>query len=111
MKKKEKSFSLSEMLKFVKRFVETGRLEDHPRSGRASLTEGRVSAVESVIEDKAAESSTGCCSAHGTGKILGQFESSIRHIFHKVLDLYPYKLGSLHQIKPIDIDTRESFAK
>ena len=40
-----------------------GHLEDLPRSGRPSLKEGSIAALENVMDDMAAESSMGSSSA------------------------------------------------
>ena len=111
IKEKKGPISLSGILKLVKRFEETGCLEDRPRSGRPSLGEERVTAVQRVMEDMAAGSSKGSSSAREAGKILGMPESSIRRILHGILQMYPYKLQLLHDIMPADIAARESFAK
>lgn len=39
-----------ELEKFIKRFEETGSLEDRPRNGRPSLVDGRITAVETIIK-------------------------------------------------------------
>lgn len=48
----------------VKRFEESGSLEDRPRTGSHSLARGRITAGQTTMNDLAAESSTMCSIAH-----------------------------------------------
>ena len=51
LEKRKGPILLSGILKLVKRFEETGRLEDRPQSGRSSLKEEFVADVQSLMED------------------------------------------------------------
>ena len=70
------------ILNLVRRLEETWSLEDH----------------QSVMEDLAAETSTGSCSAREAERRMGISETSIRRILHGMLDLYLYKIQALHQL-------------
>lgn len=85
-------------------------MEDRPRSGRPALRADRVHVVQSVMEDMAAETSTGSSSAREAERRTGIPEASIRRILHGMLDLYPYKIQTLHQLLPADTDARQKFA-
>lgn len=65
-------------LNLLRRFEETGALEDRPQSDiRPSLSADRVYVVESVIGKLATQTSTGSGNAHDAGKMTGIPESSI----------------------------------
>ncbi|GBM43641.1 hypothetical protein AVEN_225166-1 [Araneus ventricosus] len=72
-------------MKPVQRFQETGLFERHPRSCRPSLTEGRVTTVQRVMQEIASKSSAGNSNFCEAGKTLWLPESSIRRILHKIL--------------------------
>ncbi|GFV49421.1 DUF4817 domain-containing protein [Trichonephila clavipes] len=81
------------LLKLVKRFEETGKLEDRTRAGRPCLKEARTS------------------SAREAARRLGLPPSSVRNILRRILQLYPCKLQSFHEILQADTAQREAFAK
>ncbi|GBM02257.1 hypothetical protein AVEN_108806-1 [Araneus ventricosus] len=110
LKAYKRPISLKTILNLLRRFEETGSLEDRPRSGRLSLNAVRVHVVESVMEELASETSTGSSSAREAGRITGLTESSIRRILHGILNLHPYKIQALHQLLPADFDERQNFA-
>lgn len=110
LKAQKSPISLNGILNLVRRFEETGSLEDRPRSGRPALRADRVHVVESVMEDMAAETSTGSSSAREAQRRTGIPEPSIRRILHGMLDLYPYKIQALHKLLPADTGARQNFA-
>ena len=55
-----------------------------------------VHVVQSVIEDLAAETSTGSSNAREAERKTGIPERSIQRILHGMLDLHPYKIEALH---------------
>ncbi|GFS69054.1 hypothetical protein NPIL_693841, partial [Nephila pilipes] len=61
------------------------------------------------METLASESAAGTSSAREAGRRLGLPPSSIRNILHEVLNQYPYKLQSCHELLPSDIVEREAF--
>lgn len=89
---------------FSMRFKETENIEDRQRSGRPCFGGDRVHFVKSVMEKMTAKISTRCSSAREPERIKKILESSIRCVFHEVLCLYPYKIQTLHQLLPADID-------
>ncbi|GFU89422.1 DUF4817 domain-containing protein [Trichonephila clavipes] len=86
--------------KFVKRFEETGKLEDRARA---------CIAVE--MEAIASEAASGTSSAREAARRLGLPPSSVDNILRQILQLYPYKLQSCHELLPADTAQREAFAK
>ena len=78
LKKKNGPISLSEILKLVKHFKETRRLEDRLRSGRPSLRYGRITVAQSVMEEMEAESSA---ESRNVVK-LGRFREFLNHQFN-----------------------------
>ncbi|GFW38015.1 hypothetical protein TNCV_4632161 [Trichonephila clavipes] len=52
------------LLKFVKRFEETGKLEDRARAGRPCLKEARAPCIAIEMEAIASEAASGTSSAH-----------------------------------------------
>ncbi|GFW83980.1 DUF4817 domain-containing protein [Trichonephila clavipes] len=99
------------LLKFVKRFEETGKLEDRARAGRPCLKEARVPCIAVEMEAIASEAASGTNSAREAARRLGLPPSSVRNILRRILQLYPYKLQSCHELLPADTAQREAFAK
>ncbi|GFT57178.1 DUF4817 domain-containing protein [Trichonephila clavipes] len=99
------------LLKFVKRFEETGKLEDRAQAGRPCLKEARTPCIAVEMEAIAFEAASGTSSAREAARRLGLLPSSVRNILRRILQLYPYKLQSCHKLLPADTAQRESFAK
>ncbi|GFX93688.1 DUF4817 domain-containing protein [Trichonephila clavipes] len=99
------------LLKFVKRFEETGKLEDRARAGRPCLKEARVPCIAVEMEAIASEAASGTNSAREAARRLGLPPSSVRNILRRILQLYPYKLQSCHELLPANTAQREAFAK
>jgi hypothetical protein len=99
------------LIKLVQRFEETGMLEDRVRAGRPRLREARAPRVAAEIETLATDSTAGTSSAREAARRLGLSPSSVRNILHGILDLYPYRLQSCHEILPTDTVLREEFAR
>ena len=66
--------------------------------------------VQSVMEDLAAEISTGSISARLAERRTRIPEPSIRRILNGILDLYPYKIQALHQLLQADTGGRQNIA-
>ncbi|GFX18162.1 DUF4817 domain-containing protein [Trichonephila clavipes] len=101
----------SGLLKFVKRFEETGKLEDRARAGRPCLKEARAPCIAVEMEAIASEAASGTNSAREAARRLGLPSSSVRNILRRILQLYPYKLQSCHELLPADTAQKEAFAK
>ncbi|GFT44642.1 DUF4817 domain-containing protein [Trichonephila clavipes] len=99
------------LLKFVKRFEETGKLEDRARAGRPCLKEARAPCIAVEMEAIASEAASGTNSAREAARRLGLPPSSVRNILRRNLQLYPYKLQSCHELLPADTAQREAFVK
>ncbi|GFV90809.1 DUF4817 domain-containing protein [Trichonephila clavipes] len=99
------------LLKLVKRFVETGKLDDRARAGRPCLKEERAPCIAVEMEAIASEAASGTSSAREAARRLGLPPSSVRNILRRILQLYPYKLHSCHKLLPADTAQREVFAK
>ncbi|GFV89762.1 DUF4817 domain-containing protein [Trichonephila clavipes] len=99
------------LLKLVKRFEETGKLEDRARAGRPCLKEERAPCIAVEIEAIASEAASGTSSAREAARRLGLPPSSVHNILRRILQLYPYKLQSCHELLPADTAQREAFAK
>ncbi|GFY44389.1 uncharacterized protein TNIN_108661 [Trichonephila inaurata madagascariensis] len=65
------------------------------------------------METLTSESAAGTSSAQEAGRYLGLPPSSICNIFHGVLNQYPYKVQSCHELLPSDTieREREAFAR
>ncbi|GFT32486.1 uncharacterized protein TNCV_4484771 [Trichonephila clavipes] len=103
--------TLAGLLKLVKRFEETGKLEDRARAGRPCLKETRVPCIAVEMEAIASEAALGTNSAREAARRLGLPPSSVRNILRRILQLYPYKLQSCHDLLQADTAQREVFAK
>ncbi|GFT00321.1 DUF4817 domain-containing protein [Trichonephila clavipes] len=101
----------ADLLKLVKRFEETGKLEDRARAGRPCLKEARAPCITVEMESIASEAASGTSSARKAARRLGLPPSSVRSILRRILQLYPYKLQSCHELLPADTAQREAFAK
>ncbi|GFW88204.1 DUF4817 domain-containing protein [Trichonephila clavipes] len=99
------------LLKLVKRFEETGKLEDRARAGRPCLKEARAPCIAVEMETIASEAASGTSSAREAARRLGLPPSSVHNILRRILQLYPYKLQSCHELLPADTAQREAFAK
>ncbi|GFV21020.1 DUF4817 domain-containing protein [Trichonephila clavipes] len=99
------------LLKLVKRFEETGKLEDRARAGRPCLKEAHAPCIAVEMEAIASEAASGTSRAREGARRLGLPPSSVRNILHRILQLYPYKLQSCHELLPADTTQREAFAK
>ncbi|GFX20691.1 DUF4817 domain-containing protein [Trichonephila clavipes] len=99
------------LLKLVKRFEETEKLEDRARAGRPCLKEARAPCIAVEMEAIASEAASGTISAREAARRLGLPPSSVRNILRQILQLYPYKLQSCHELLPVDTAQREAFAK
>ncbi|GBM26491.1 hypothetical protein AVEN_260248-1 [Araneus ventricosus] len=62
------------------------------------------------MDELAAEISTGSSSGREAGKVTGIPESPMRRLLHGSLNLYPYKIQTLHQLLHVDFDERQNFA-
>ncbi|GFX51910.1 DUF4817 domain-containing protein [Trichonephila clavipes] len=110
-KKCEGPLTPAGLLKLVKRFEETGKLEDRARAGRPCLKEARAPCIAVGIEAIASEAASGTSSAREAARRLGLPPSSVRNILRRILQLYPYKLQSCHELLTADTAQREAFAK
>ncbi|GFY01146.1 uncharacterized protein TNCV_5076131 [Trichonephila clavipes] len=63
------------------------------------------------MEAIASEAASGTNSAREAARRLGLPPSSVRNILRRILQLYPYKLQSCHELLPADTAQREAFAK
>ncbi|GFX48203.1 DUF4817 domain-containing protein [Trichonephila clavipes] len=99
------------LLKLVKRFEETGKLEDRAQAGRPCLKEARAPCIAVKMEAIASEAASGTSSAREAASRLGLPPSSVSNILRRLLQLYPYKLQSCHELLPADSAQREAFAK
>ncbi|GFW33218.1 hypothetical protein TNCV_2858961 [Trichonephila clavipes] len=80
------------LLKLVKRFEETGKLEDRARAERPCLKEARALCIAVEMEAIASEAASGTSSAREAARRLGLPPSSVRNILRRILQLYPYRL-------------------
>ncbi|GFW63730.1 DUF4817 domain-containing protein [Trichonephila clavipes] len=63
------------------------------------------------MEAIASEAASGTSSAREAARRLGLPPSSVRNILRRILQLYPYKLQSCHELLPADTAQRKAFAK
>ncbi|GFX22987.1 DUF4817 domain-containing protein [Trichonephila clavipes] len=99
------------LLKLVKSFEETGKLEDQARAGRPCLKEARAPCIVVEMEAIASKAASWTSRAREAARRLGLPPSSVRNILHRILQLYPYKLQSCHELLQADTVQRKAFAK
>ncbi|GFV60174.1 DUF4817 domain-containing protein [Trichonephila clavipes] len=90
---------------------ETGKLENRARAGRRCLKEERAPCIAVEMEAIASEAASGTSSAREAARRLVLPPSSVRNILRRILQLYPYKLQSCHELLPADTAQREAFVK
>ncbi|GFV60390.1 hypothetical protein TNCV_3470251 [Trichonephila clavipes] len=73
------------LLKLVKRFEETGKLEDQPRAGRPCLKEARAPCIAVEMEAIETEAASGTSSASEAARRLGLPPSFVRNILRRIL--------------------------
>ncbi|GFT78194.1 uncharacterized protein TNCV_3098041 [Trichonephila clavipes] len=73
--------------------------------------EERAPCIAVEMEAIASEAASGTSSAREAARRLGLPPSSVRNILRRILQLYPYKLQSCHELLPADTAQREAFAK
>ncbi|GFU95403.1 DUF4817 domain-containing protein [Trichonephila clavipes] len=69
------------LLKLVKRFEETGKLEDRARAGRPCLKEARAPCIAVEMEAIASEAASGTSSAREAARRLGLRDHHLSAIF------------------------------
>ncbi|GFX83343.1 DUF4817 domain-containing protein [Trichonephila clavipes] len=99
------------LLKLVKRFEKTGKLEDRTRAGRPCLKKERAPGIAVEMEAIASEAASMTSSAREAARRLGLPPSCVSNILRRILQLYPYKLQSCHELLPPDTAQRQAFAK
>ncbi|GFV43963.1 DUF4817 domain-containing protein [Trichonephila clavipes] len=75
------------------------------------LERKRAPCIAVETEVIASEAASGTSSAREAARRLGLPPSSVRNILRRILQLYPYKLQSCHELLPADTAQREAFAK
>ncbi|GFT36179.1 uncharacterized protein TNCV_4778161 [Trichonephila clavipes] len=80
-------------------------------TGRPYLKEARAPCIAVEMEAFASEAASGTSSAREAARRLGLAPSSVRNILRRILQLYPYKLQSCHELLPADTAQREAFSK
>ncbi|GFU01645.1 DUF4817 domain-containing protein [Trichonephila clavipes] len=103
--------TLAGLSKLVKRFEETGKSEDRARAGRPCLKEARAPCIAVEMEAIASEAASGTSSDREAARRLGLPPSFVHNILRRILQQYPYKLQSGHELLPADTAQREAFAK
>ncbi|GFT28539.1 uncharacterized protein TNCV_429381 [Trichonephila clavipes] len=94
-----------------KALLETGKLEDREQAGRPCLKEARAPCIAVEMEAIASEAASGTSRAREATRRLGLPPSSVSNVLRRLLQLYPYKLQSYHELFPADTSQREAFAK
>ncbi|GFV07948.1 uncharacterized protein TNCV_2620091 [Trichonephila clavipes] len=80
-------------------------------SRTTNLKEARAPCIAVEMEAIASETASGTNSAREAARRLGLPPSSVRNILRRILQLYPYKFQSCHELLPADTAQREAFAK
>ncbi|GFT04359.1 DUF4817 domain-containing protein [Trichonephila clavipes] len=86
------------LLKLVKSFEETGKLKDPAGAGRPCLKKERAPCIAVKMEAIASEAASGTSSAREAARRLGLPPSSVRNILRRIIQMYPYKLQSCHEL-------------
>lgn len=91
----------------IEKFESTGSVQDKPRSGapKTATTDEKIEEVRLLLQDSPGMSLTRVHLA--TGISVGSAHS----IATDILNLYPYRIKILHELKPTDFDRRIKFAQ
>jgi len=97
--------------RIVNRFLQTGSVDDKPRSGRPSVNERDINSVRSAMYRISNDSVFGQCSVRNISTISDVAPSTVYKILRNKLSLYPYKLQMLHAIPETIFPQRTHFAQ
>lgn len=101
-------FTTQYIQQLVTKFETTGSVIDKPKSGRPSLQDDRVAAVEEACRRDVSE--IGCNSTRRISRATNIPHTSVYHILRDKLRLYPYKFSMLQELKSTDAPLRLHFA-
>lgn len=95
--------------KMIVKFEKTGSFGVQPGRGRKRIDSTSVDEVATAMQE---ESSGGVqtCSARRIARTLDRPVSTVRKILRNILLCYPFKITQLHELLPVDLPARETFA-
>ena len=92
------------------RFLETGSVDDNPRSGRPSTSTATAEAVDSCLHDLASQHPYGHASTRRVSQVTGIPHSTVYKVMRSKLKLFPYKLQVMQAVTDVDCARRKEFA-
>jgi hypothetical protein len=111
IKHKSSPCSRTTLLRLIAKFENFGTVHDQPRSGRSLIGKTKVEQVKNTLESLKHRSAFGECSTREISKQTALSSSTVWRIMRNQLNLYPYKLKWVHELKPDDYLQRQTFAE
>jgi hypothetical protein len=103
--------SIRALRRLVEKFEKLGTVSDAPRTGRPSVSSKRVSRIKRTVTEISGETPHGECSAREVARRINQPASTVRKIMKTVLNLHPYKIKRVQELKEKDLPMRLEFAR
>lgn len=97
--------------KLIDKFERTGSVLDAPRKGRPGIDTGLSSQVARTVEELSGKAPHGECSAREVSRIVDVPTTSVLRIMKNVLNLHPYKIKRVQELKDQDLPIRLKFAE
>ena len=100
----------STIRRLIKRFEETGSVQDASRSGRPRVSEEDVDIIQNSVTEIQQTTPMGTASISQISRATDMPESTVRKVLREYLHYYPYRVRKLHELKECDHDRRLRFA-
>ena len=95
----------------IEKFERTGSVLDAPREGRPDISTGLSSEIARTVEELSGKAPHGECSAREVSRIVDVPTTSVLRIMKNLLNLHPYKIKRVQELKDRDLPTRLKFAE
>ena len=107
-----KNFVCTEMAlhRLIKKFEETGNLNQADKSGRPSFDGDTIDMVKNKKDEMVSTHPLGIASTRKIAAALDMSKSSVHKILRKHLKCRPYRMRVLHDLKDVDYSKRLEFA-
>ena len=89
----------------IKRFEETGSVEDRPRSGRPSVEDDSIEMIKGIIEENPH------ASTRKVSESVGLSQSTVEKVLRHHLNMHPYRIHVVHALSDLDKQNRLEFCE
>jgi len=108
---KEQPCSPTTVTRLLQRFESTGRVDDLPRTGRPSVSDETVSLVKVSLDTQKEAQPYGFCSLKNISDKTNVPKSTIHKILRQSLELKPYRVRRVQELKETDLASRLHFSQ